>query len=292
MCLLPPAHSTIWIIIAKVSPYSKKAHLVNVRWPCDLDVGSLEAKKLFSDAIKLLRNDGMETTRTGGSNGLPNFSTYNILRLLKSETAFVRKGKGVKVVKGKKKWHCFYISSGGKSKSTHMLHRAVAKWDAVQPQLGGQFNVTTSFFKAHGDIIKNMTVAKYNTALLIPQVGKELSIVIQDGAIDSTMQDINLTTTMLKHQEENNKSNKFIELLSSWNKFSVVAYPVSYHFDVFIGGCMSLENKICFHMTLIKMKITLVGVERDHLNLFLLYLIIVIQDINVVDPNMLLLEAH
>ena len=91
-----------------------------------------------------------------------------------------------------------------------------------------------------------MTVAKYNTALLIPQVGKELSVVIQDGAIDSAMQDINLTTFMLKHQEENNKCNKFIEILSIWNKFSVVAYPVSYHFDVFIGGCMSLENKIYF----------------------------------------------
>ena len=104
--------------------------------------------------------------------------------------------------------------------------------------MGGQFNVTTSFFKAHGDIIKNMTVAKYNTALLIPQVGKELSVVIQDGAIDAALQDINLTKTMLKHQEDNNKSDKFIEMLSSWNKFSVVAYPVSYHFDVFIGECM------------------------------------------------------
>ena len=115
-----------------------------------------------------------------------------------------------------------------------MLDRKAVKWDAVQPQLGGQFNVSTSFFKAHEDIINNMTVAKYNTALLIPQVGKELSVVIQDGAIDSAMQDINLTTTMLKHQEDNNKRDKFIEMLSSWNKFSVVAYPVSYHFDVFI----------------------------------------------------------
>ena len=72
-CLVPPIHSIIWIIIAKVSPYSKKAHLVNVRWPCDVNIGSIQAKKLFCDAIKLLRNNGMETTRTGGSNGLPSF---------------------------------------------------------------------------------------------------------------------------------------------------------------------------------------------------------------------------
>ena len=127
-----------------------------------------------------------------------------------------------------------------------MLDRTAAKWDAVQPQFGGQFNVTTSFFKAHGDIIQNMTVAKYNTALLIPHVGREITVVIQDGAIDAAIQDIDLTKTMLKHQEYINKNDKFIEMLSSWNKYSVVAYPVCYHFDVFIGGCMSLENKICF----------------------------------------------
>ena len=68
-----------------------------------------------------------------------------------------------------------------------MLDRTAAKWDTVQPQLGCQFNVTTSFFKAHGDIIKNMTVAKYSTALLIPHIGKEITVVIQDGAIDSAI---------------------------------------------------------------------------------------------------------
>ena len=127
-----------------------------------------------------------------------------------------------------------------------MLERTAAKWDTVQPQLGGQFNVTTSFFSAHGDVIKNMTAVKYNTALLIPHIGKEINVIIQDSAIDAAIQDINLTKTMLKHQEDENDKDKFIEMLSSWNKYSVVAYPVSYHYDIFIGGCMSLENKICF----------------------------------------------
>ena len=39
---------------------------------------------------------------------------------------------------------------------------------------------------------------------------------------------------------------KLVKTLSYGNKFSLVAYPVSYHFDTFIDGCMSLENKICF----------------------------------------------
>ena len=92
-----------------------------------------------------------------------------------------------------------------------MLDRTAAKWDAVQPQFGGQFNVTTSFFKAHGDIIKIMTVAKYNTALLIPHVGREITVVIQDGAIDAAIQDIDLTKTMLKHQEDINKSDNSLK---------------------------------------------------------------------------------
>ena len=30
------------------------------------------------------------------------------------------------------------------------------------------------------------------------------------------------------------------------NIFSIVGYPVGYYFDVFKGGCVSLENKVCF----------------------------------------------
>ena len=197
-CLVAPSFPTIWIIIAKVSPYSKKAHLVNIRWPSNINLSSKKSKNLFADAMKLVRNNGMETTRTGGSNGLPTFSSYNILRLLKSETAFIRKGKGVKVVKGEKKWHCYYISSGGKSTSMHMVHRVAAKWDAVQPQLGGQFDVSPSFFEKHRDVITNMTIAKYNTALLIPEVNKKINVKIQDGAIFAAKEDINITQKMLE----------------------------------------------------------------------------------------------
>ena len=39
---------------------------------------------------------------------------------------------------------------------------------------------------------------------------------------------------------------KLLKILSFGNEFSLIAYPVSYHFDNFIGGCYSLENKICF----------------------------------------------
>ena len=128
----------------------------------------------------------------------------------------------------------------------HMVDRVVAKWDAVQPQLGGQFDVSQSFFEKHRDVITNMTLAKYNTALLIPEVNKQMNVQIQDGAILAANEDINITKKMLGKMEKDKFDDKFIQMLSNWNKFSVVAYPVSYHFDIFIGGCMSLENKICF----------------------------------------------
>ena len=51
---------------------------------------------------------------------------------------------------------------------------------------------------------------------------------------------------MLKHRKKEYCNDKILEMLCHWNKFSIVAYPVNYHFDIFIGGCKSLENKICF----------------------------------------------
>ena len=129
----------------------------------------------------------------------------------------------------------------------HMVDRVAAKWDAVQPQLGGQFDVSPSFFEKHRHVITNMTIAKYNTALLIPEVNKKINVQIQEGAIFAAKEDINITQKMLvKKGNKKFDEIKFIQMLSNWNKFSVVAYPVSYHFDIFIGGCMSLENKICF----------------------------------------------
>lgn len=225
--LVPPSSAIIWIVLAKVSPYSKKAHLVNIRWPSTIEQSTINSKKLFSDAQKLLRNDGMETTRTGGSNGLPTYSNYNILQLLKSESAFIRKGKGVKVVKGKNKWHCFYISSSGKTKSTHMMERTVAKWDAVQPQLGGQFNITPSFFHAHSEIILNMTRAKYNTALLLPEISAQFNLMTQEGAIAAAKEQIITTKKMLKKREKEYSRDKILEMLCHCNKFNIVAYPVN-----------------------------------------------------------------
>ena len=41
-----------------------------------------------------------------------------------------------------------------------------------------------------------------------------------------------------------------VKILASQNQYTLVAYPVSYHYDVFKKGEHSLENKICFEFDL------------------------------------------
>ena len=48
-----------------------------------------------------------------------------ILSLLKSNTAFVRKGKVVKVVKLDNIWSYYYLASDGTGQSIHKMKRAV-----------------------------------------------------------------------------------------------------------------------------------------------------------------------
>ena len=82
---------------------------------------------IFNETKKLLANDGLDAARRGGSNGLTTYSNCNILKLLHTDTAFIRKGKGVKVVKTMIKWNCYYIAAGGHGKSEHMIERKAVR---------------------------------------------------------------------------------------------------------------------------------------------------------------------
>ena len=68
----------------------------------------------------------MDSTRNGGSNGFTTYSNYNVLKLLKSKSAFIRKVKGVKLVKMPATWHCLYIIAGGQGQSEYMADRKVS----------------------------------------------------------------------------------------------------------------------------------------------------------------------
>ena len=71
---------------------------------------------LYQDTLKLLSNNGYDAKRKGGSNGKTTYDNGAILSLLKSNSAFVRKGKGVKIVKKETIWVCYYLAAGGVGK--------------------------------------------------------------------------------------------------------------------------------------------------------------------------------
>ena len=249
----PPDSCDVWIIIAKSSPYSRNVHIVNVRWAFSNKEGStIDSKILFHDSLKLLRYDGLDAKRSGGSNGLTTYCNYNILRLLKTNSAFVRKGKGIKIIKTPKKWICLYISGGGRKKSNHVVERKVSMWDPVQPQVGGQFDMTDSYYKKYSVILKNMTEAKYNSALLLVEVGKKFGFSIQKWGVEAAIEDIHYYEKLLDGTKVNDFKEKIVKMLTFGNKFSMVGYPVGYHYDIFIKGVKSLENKICFSYELAK----------------------------------------
>ena len=146
--LLQPEGNNIWIILAVPNVNSSSRQLVNIRWPSSIsskEYNSDVVKQLYKDTLCLLKHDGFEATRKGGSNGMTTYNNSGILSLLKTNSAFVRKGKGVKVVKGDTVWSCYYISAGGIRKTEHLKDRAASCWSYPPPQRGGQFSLNIHY---------------------------------------------------------------------------------------------------------------------------------------------------
>ena len=97
------------------------------------------------------------------------------------------------------------------------------------------------------DVIQSMTEAKYNTPLLVQTINHMLNINIQKGAVDAAIQDITAANNLSNVQETKyNQQELLVRQLAMNNLYTLVAYPCSYHFDVFKQNQYSLENKICF----------------------------------------------
>ena len=252
MVLVQPPIDITWIILATTSLDSSNRQLVNIRFPSHLDpekYTSTVSENLYKDTIKLLSNNGYDATRKGGSNGHTTYANAAILSLLKSNTAFPRKGKGVKIVRRKNLWVCYYLAAGGLGKSKHIEERKVTSWKYSQPQRGGQFALNLNYLTKYQDIICNMTKIKYNSSLLAVEIGNMFKFKVQEEAIFNAMADIDLCRNMLR-QCGNGKKDIMVRLLAAQNHYTLVAYPVSYHYDVFRKGEHSLENKVCFKFDL------------------------------------------
>ena len=247
----------VWIILGTVSEIAKNVHLVNMRWKSHLShkwKKDLMKKTLYKDIMAELKHDGLELIRKGGSNGLPTYNNDGILQLLSKESTFPRKGKGVKLVQQGKLWKCYYLAAR-KEPYQISYSRKFTSYSYPQPKTGGQFEISKELLQKYNDVFVSMTEVKYNSALLCLEISKYLGVNIQSDAVNKSIQDIVTQKSYLKdfYQEEKNskhtskqRHNHLLRLLCLENKYSLVAYPVAYHYDKFDSGKASLENKTCF----------------------------------------------
>ena len=161
--LVVPPEGHIWIILAKKKRSSSHTHLVNIRWPTNISKTTYNSsynKELYQDTTKLLCHDGLDAIRKRGSNGNTSYTNFNILSLLKTKSAFIRKGRGVKLVKKEKVWNCYYLAAGGVGKREHMFNRVVSMWAYLTPRRGGQIQLNDEYLVKYFSVIKEMTVSK------------------------------------------------------------------------------------------------------------------------------------
>ena len=237
----------IWIILAKVKSSSSSCHLVSIRWPTDISTtkySSQICKELFNDIFELLNHNGLDATRSSVSNVFTTFSNYHILDLLTTNSALPRKGKGVKLVKRRTKWRCYYLAAGRCENSKTKSKRVVSSWQYSQPQSGGKFVLNQAYLDKYYGVIKSTTMAKYNSALLAKEIGKILKVTIQQHAVESALDDIRTCKNMTTENQS------LIKMLTSCNNFSIVAYPVAYHYDVFKVVDIHLKIRSVFNLIL------------------------------------------
>lgn len=156
----PPPSPCVWIILTKTRSITNHYQLVNIRWPelIEADVCYSDCTQLLlHDTISVLPNSSMDVLKVSGSNGLTIYSNHNILKVLTSKSAFIRKGRRVKLVKTHTKWYCFYLAAGGQGKVEHVNDRNIASCKYPQAQLGGHFGLTLEYFNKYFGIVKNMT---------------------------------------------------------------------------------------------------------------------------------------
>ena len=255
--LSQPDKFDVWIVLAITKKDSCHAHLVNARWKSNLGERwkdeSLK-KSFFKDLLRHIRHNGLEVSRRGGSSGKTTYANSNILKLLKTNSAFPRKGKGIKVVKKDTTWKCYYLASKRKHNQVR-YDRSFKSFEYTQPVIGGQLELSSHLLEEYEDVVSSMTTAKYNTAILMSHLNTIMTVYIQTEAVNQAIIQINQCRAYQRWMELNHpalfifevtKKQHLINMLSLENKYSVVAYPVCYHYDIFKEQSPSLENKICF----------------------------------------------
>ena len=140
------------------------------------------------------------------------------------------------------------MAAGRIGKREHMFNMVVSMWSYLAPRRGGQIQLNDEYLVKYFSVIKETTVSKYNSALLAAVVSEIFEIKIQKQAVTQALNDIDLCKQMVDRAQVSTRD-PLVKLLALQNQFTLVAYPVSYHYDIFGNGRHSLENKLCFNYT-------------------------------------------
>ena len=108
--------------------------------------------------------------------------------------------------------------------------------------------MTCNIFDKYRDVIQPMTEAKYNTSLLCKALHEKYGYNIQCCAVDEAFRQVQKHIVYLSSMSKEH----YLRLLSFQSKYTIVGYPVGYHFDTFKNNKFSLENKICLSFPSLK----------------------------------------
>lgn len=214
---------------------SAQAHLLLLRFH---DVESFKqlresfGQHAYSRFKELMGRKGFEASRKGGSSGKTQVNA-NFFKFLHEPGNLPRKAKAVKIVQTSDSWKFFYVS-------TKKQNKTVVSHVYTQPQPGGSFDMPPDMLDNH-PALRSFMEAKILAAQVLEKLNKVLGgVLVQPGAAANTLKHL------AEARELSGSENEIIKLVSARNRYTVVAYAVGFHVDVFGGSKPSLENKVCF----------------------------------------------
>ena len=206
-------------------------------------------------------NQGYETRRTCGSSGsVTEITDRNLLQYLKSNSgALPRTITACMFIRSNLKYHILYARTHGECDIAHVVY--------TPPREGGSFGMPDIVLFRY-PVLAEMVFLKTLTICALNAVNKYRQQhghrMVATGPLTYEMKSLDLARQ--KYHvciNRNEKIAKFISTFNSQNHFSMVAYPVAYHYDYFKERKESIENKLLLvvprHVMKEQMKINSVG---------------------------------
>ena len=184
-----------------------------------LRVSNKEIQCLYQALRDECGKGGHEARRTGGSSGQTKINKQ-FSEFLNYPSNFPVKCKGIKFMKLKHTWKCFYLSRLQDGKFVSV--------DYTQPHGGGNFELPNHFY----DLFKffpKFTLSKATAALILEVYNLDKDVKVQPKAIANELKNI-----ALSRSKENKVCVKdFVKVFNTSNRHTLVTHPVGYHRDVF-----------------------------------------------------------